>query len=196
MVKTEEIILGGLILGGGYLALRSMQQPDVPPPDDNDGDLPPPPDINTLNPVISARPLEGFAPLSVEFELEVDTATPRVTWSFGNGTTSTIINPNTIYTVAGEYYPTVRVTDAQGRRGNASFSKITVWPIQPVVFGVWILTMEGVTTLTPDEGTLAQLQARSTVEINGQLWNRSLRYWSTEAQRNEGLEMLRRYYNA
>jgi PKD repeat protein len=67
---------------------------------------------------------EGCMPLSVNFYNKSENAV-TANWDFGDGNTSTNINPAHIYTKAGAYRVSLKIADANGR--NANYSKdITV----------------------------------------------------------------------
>lgn len=62
----------------------------------------------------SAAPLSGPAPLTVEFE-DLSTGTPTSwTWDFGDGGSSTVQNPQHVYTLPGVYSVSLTVVNASG----------------------------------------------------------------------------------
>ncbi len=80
--------------------------------------------------VVSATPVSGNAPLRVRFNGEGsydDTAITVYTWSLGDGTVSSEMNPQHVYTQAGVYGVTLMVQDAEGLTDTASLT-ITVDP--------------------------------------------------------------------
>ncbi|MFC7548911.1 PQQ-dependent sugar dehydrogenase [Plantactinospora sp. GCM10030261] len=89
-------------------------------------------------PKISADPIAGNAPLTVQFSSagssDPDGDTLRYAWDFdANGTVdSRAANPTFTYPANGTYYPTVKVTDPTGRWAAATLP-LTVGPIAPVV---------------------------------------------------------------
>src|SRR6185369_4335211 len=72
--------------------------------------------------VASATPTSGFAPLNVNFSSagssDFEGATLTYNWVFGDGTTSTLANPNHTYSVKGVY--TARLVVSDGVKTNAS----------------------------------------------------------------------------
>ncbi len=83
---------------------------------------------------VTADPVSGTAPLSVQFNL-TPTGTPPFTymWSFGDGGNSTLQNPLYAYSVANTYNPTVSITNAGGT-STVSSPAITVnAPVVPPV---------------------------------------------------------------
>jgi PKD repeat protein len=72
--------------------------------------------------VASATPTSGLAPLNVNFSSagssDFEGATLTYSWVFGDGTTSTLANPNHTYSVKGVY--TARLVVSDGVKTNAS----------------------------------------------------------------------------
>ena len=77
----------------------------------------------------TATPVTGTAPLAVRF---TDTSTGSPTswaWSFGDGQTSTLRNPNHTYAAAGTYTVSLTVSNAAGQSGTETRTgMITVLP--------------------------------------------------------------------
>ena len=71
---------------------------------------------------ISARPLSGSAPLTVDFSGLGSGGTSPYTyaWDFGDGTTSTLQTPTHVYAVVGTYTASLVVTDASGATAMSS----------------------------------------------------------------------------
>jgi PKD repeat protein len=62
----------------------------------------------------AANPTSGYAPLDVQFS-DTSSGTPASwSWTFGDGTTSTLQNPVHTYRAAGTYTATLRVTNTAG----------------------------------------------------------------------------------
>jgi len=55
----------------------------------------------------------GCVPVLVQFQ-NISSGASNYLWDFGDGTTSTLLNPNHIYTTGGNYQVTLTVTDAAG----------------------------------------------------------------------------------
>lgn len=107
---------------------------------------------NLATAVISATPSTGVAPLSVTFDGSASTA-PNGTvnswmWSFGDGASGTGALITHVYTTAGTYQATLKVSDSTGALGEAATS-IVVNPSPPAApsnlsatatgtFGTWI----------------------------------------------------------
>ncbi len=85
-------------------------------------DLLPAPVVPTAT--ISARPLSGSVPLTVDFSGIGSGGAPPYTyaWDFGDGTTSTAQTPTHVYASAGTYTTSLTVTDATGATALASVS--------------------------------------------------------------------------
>lgn len=69
----------------------------------------------------------GCTPLAVNFSNQSINAT-QWSWSFGDGATSTLPNPQHVYTLTGNYFTTLIVTDATG-------CKDTISDMQPIIVG-------------------------------------------------------------
>ncbi len=63
-----------------------------------------------------AEPEEGVAPLEVKFTADISggAGQRKVEWDFGDGTTSSEVNPVHVYKKAGTYLATVQVSDSTG----------------------------------------------------------------------------------
>lgn len=76
----------------------------------------------------SATPLSGKAPLSVQFQ-DLTTGNPDTwSWNFGDGNTSSLQNPNHIYTTAGTYTVTLTASNASSSDSVTKTDYITVSP--------------------------------------------------------------------
>jgi len=108
---------------------------------------------NIANAVISATPSTGVVPLSVTFDGSASTAPHGTvnswTWSFGDGASGTGSLITHVYTTAGTYRATLRVSDSTGALGETATS-IVVNPLPPAApsnltatptgtFGTWIV---------------------------------------------------------
>ena len=77
--------------------------------------------------IIDANPTEGIAPLEVEFtgsNSTDDSGISSYEWDFGDGTTSTVMDPIHTFTEAGEYTVTLTVTDDGGLSNTANISVV------------------------------------------------------------------------
>ena len=85
--------------------------------------------------VASASPTNGLAPLRVQFSSagsgDADGQLQRYSWSFGDGGTSTVANPQHTYTRNGRFTAKLTVTDNRGGTGSASVT-ITVGNRAPI----------------------------------------------------------------
>jgi len=63
-----------------------------------------------------AEPEEGAPPLEVKFKAEISggSGQKKVVWDFGDGTSSSEVNPVHVYEKAGTYLATVQVSDSTG----------------------------------------------------------------------------------
>lgn len=88
------------------------------------------------NPVanFSVSSLQGCVPHNVQFTNTSQNAT-SYQWNFGNGNTSTLVNPGNVYTVAGIYTVTLTAIGANGAT-NAHSEQITVQPKPVAEFSV------------------------------------------------------------
>jgi len=89
--------------------------------------------VNTPPPVanFTATPTSGVAPILVSF---TDTSTGDITsrtWNFGDGSTSTAVNPTHTYSVAGTYSVSLTVTGAGGSntKTNSNFISVSSVPV-------------------------------------------------------------------
>jgi PKD repeat protein len=83
---------------------------------------------------VTADPVSGTAPLSVQFNLTA-TGTPPFTylWTFGDGGNSTQQNPFYVYSAANTYNPTVKITNVAGNVTVAGPTILVTAPIVPPV---------------------------------------------------------------
>lgn len=91
----------------------------------------------TVNPLptitISAIPREGCAPLPVSFSASSIPAPQNYSWNFGNGVTSILENPSTVYFNSGQYPVSLSITDVNGCSNSINEQNfITVHP-KPVI---------------------------------------------------------------
>ena len=70
--------------------------------------------------VATADVTSGFAPLTVEFtgaaSSDSDGTVAAFAWTFGDGNTSTEVNPTHVYAEAGPYTASLKVTCPEGRK--------------------------------------------------------------------------------
>ena len=79
----------------------------------------------------TANPTAGFVPLFVQF---TDTSTGTITsrsWNFGDGGTSSAVNPSHTYTETGTYTVTLTVTGPAGTDSEVKPGYITVYSVPP-----------------------------------------------------------------
>lgn len=75
-------------------------------------------------------PIEGFVPLSVQFN-DLSTGSPDIwAWNFGDETGSSIKNPTHLYTEAGEYTVTLTVTNSFGSNTRIQTAYVKVKDIE------------------------------------------------------------------
>ena len=81
-----------------------------------------------------ASPSAGAAPLYVQFT-DISTANgdniAGWSWDFGDGGTSTGLNPSHTYVVPGSYTVTLNVSTAAGSDGETKVGYITAAPVMP-----------------------------------------------------------------
>jgi len=114
--------------------------------------------------------VSGCPPFTVNFTNEsaaVPGSALTYLWDFGNGVTSTILHPNTIYTAAGTYMPTLIVSSAMGCKDTIShtvvvsasptavfdYSSITGCAPQSVCFNISSITNSTSLALDFQDGT-------------------------------------------
>jgi uncharacterized repeat protein (TIGR03803 family) len=82
---------------------------------------------------VMANPTTGVAPLTVNFSSSaVDSFGSPITswnWTFGDGSTSTAQNPSHTYTILGNFYPSLLVTNSNGLQVPGLVPSITVSPL-------------------------------------------------------------------
>jgi hypothetical protein len=115
----------------------------------------------------------------------------------GQSRTSNKSNETFSNVTPGTIYPTVRVIDALGFADSNSTSIVVPVPVSQdvYVYAIWQYFYNGRTVLTKDKGYLSQLKARSTINIGGQTYNRSLRYFTNESDRDATFKQLQEYFN-
>ena len=86
--------------------------------------LPAAPDAGT----ITADPVSGYVPLTVDFSSDSTGTGLTYYWDFGDGSTSTEANPTHQYTNPGTYTVTLTVTDSFGRQDTITIT-VTVNPL-------------------------------------------------------------------
>jgi gliding motility-associated-like protein len=87
-----------------------------------------------------ANKVNGCAPLTVQF---TSTSTGNPTsylWDFGNGNTSSLLNPSASYVNPGKYTVRLTVTNAAGTNQKTILNYIDVYPLPNVNFGSLKLT--------------------------------------------------------
>ena len=87
------------------------------------GGSPPPPTNQPPQVTISANPVNGSAPLAVNFTSNAsdpDGYIASYNWVFGDGNTSTHANPSNLYTSAGSFTARLTVTDNAGATASVS----------------------------------------------------------------------------
>ncbi|NJO25179.1 MAG: PKD domain-containing protein [Bacteroidia bacterium] len=87
----------------------------------------------------TASPISGCSPLVVNFQ-DLSTGSPNAwSWSFGNGSTSTLQNPTTTYFTPGTYTVRLTVTNVNGSNTLTRTGYITVFEPPSVNFQLLIL---------------------------------------------------------
>ena len=133
---------------GDAVAVGTILNDDLPP------NQPP-------NAVISATPVSGFAPLTVNFtgsgSNDPDGSIVSYAWTFGDGSSSSAQNPSRTYSTPGTYTARLTVTDDGGGTGSASV-QVTVTQNPAVVMHVGSITMALVSSSSGKS-------ARATVKI-------------------------------
>ena len=85
-----------------------------------------PPVVPTAN--FSASPLTGSAPLAVHFTDQSSGAPTSWLWTFGDGGTSTAVNPDHTYTAAGAYTVSLRAANGAGSNTLTRSAYVNVGP--------------------------------------------------------------------
>ena len=81
------------------------------------------PALSSTNATITTNPTSGSAPLSVNFKANVTLSSGSVSaynWNFGDGQTSTAVSPSHVYSNAGNFTPTLKITTSTGATASAS----------------------------------------------------------------------------
>lgn len=115
-----------LIIRGAHPAtIESSRLTTIPPI----GNCPEPPKFEPLAVLIDPSPSSGSIPLSVSFKSSVSGGiAPFVyAWDFGDATESSEVNPVHLYSTAGVFQATLKVTDTRGDTAQAS-AEITAIP--------------------------------------------------------------------
>ena len=105
--------------------------------------------ITVYQPVVadfSATPLSGTAPLTVTFTNQSTGDYTDLMWNFGDGITSTLINPTHTYGLAGAYTVTLQASGLGGTAGITRPNTITVY--QPVHADFSATPLSGTAPLT------------------------------------------------
>ena len=97
--------------------------------------------VNAYGPVVAAPTADvtcGYAPLNVAFTGAGSGGVPPYTyaWSFGDGATSTLINPSHSYLTVGNFTATLTVTDHLGHSGSSSIAISTTTRMEVAVQGL------------------------------------------------------------
>jgi uncharacterized repeat protein (TIGR02543 family) len=136
---TTAAVVGGAAAAGGAAVVIANKDDETPtvtqppatnPPVTNPPVIPTPPPPTTLGPVsdvaCQADPRQGRAPLRVSFSAQASGGTGvfNFEWDFGDGGTSTQVNPSHTYTTPGVYE--ARVVAISGDRRLVCSRSITV----------------------------------------------------------------------
>ena len=124
--RTNDWSAQGSQQGGGF-----QLSPNIPVYDNGvlvfgnepDGSGPPPPTNNDPNASVTTNRTSGDAPLEVSFNAsgssDPDGDNLSYSWNFGNGQTSTQVNPLITFNTAGSYQVTLTVSDGKGGSDTA-----------------------------------------------------------------------------
>lgn len=107
---------------------------------------------------------QGLIPLSIAFSSarssDSDGSIISVSWDFGDGTTSSLANPEHTYTAAGSYMATLVVVDDKGASSSASVQIVATEPIPPIAdasrstplsgTAPLVVTLDGTNSSDPD----------------------------------------------
>jgi PKD repeat protein len=111
----------------------------------------------------SATPLSGIAPLTVTFTNQSTTDYTDALWIFGDGITSTLINPTHTYALAGAYTVTLQASGLGGTDEVTRPNTITVY--QPVTADFSATPLSGTAPL------IVTFTNQSTGDYTDALWN-------------------------
>jgi PKD repeat protein len=110
----------------------------------------------SLSAVIRASTLSGTAPRLIHFRGDESYGAATYSWNFGDGTTSTQMNPSKIYESPGSFTVTLVVFDAGGESESATVT-VTIYP----PFDVTQPTFDACGSLTSDMLQIAYDTARN-----------------------------------
>jgi PKD repeat protein len=117
--------------------------------------------------VATATPASGYAPLNVSFSsggsYDPDGTVVRYSWSFGDGLSSTDVNPLHAYTSAATYTAKLTVTDSQGLT-NAMTLAINVLP-NPLLNTIHVGNIS-LSTITSGKSPNLSYQCVASVPVN------------------------------
>lgn len=88
------------------------------------------------NASFTAAPTTGCAPLVVSFNNTSTGTGLTYFWDFGNGVTSVLQHPSTVYLTAGSYTVKLRVKDASGNMDSVTYTNLVV-ASQPPTVSFW-----------------------------------------------------------
>ncbi|HUE83077.1 MAG TPA: endonuclease/exonuclease/phosphatase family protein [Pyrinomonadaceae bacterium] len=145
---------------------------------------------------ISATPTSGNSPLFVSFSSNAsdpDGSIASYSWTFGDGNTSTAVNPTNTYQSAGTYTASLTVTDNGGATASASVSisvsstqttanlKVLSWNI---AFGTgtdgltnWDRTASWIASMNPDLAGLCEMPSEQISNLLNLLSKKTGRTW-------------------
>jgi len=101
---------------------------------------------------VNASSLIGAAPFTVQFSAagseSLSGQTVQVGWDFGDGTTSTSLEPEHTFATPGTYTVKVSITDPNAGRTSASFTVVVTQTLEAVAVSKFAFSAELVETLT------------------------------------------------
>ncbi|MBK6945828.1 MAG: gliding motility-associated C-terminal domain-containing protein [Flavobacteriales bacterium] len=121
-----------------------------------------------VNAGFTAGILIGQAPLTVPFTNTTDPATATVSWSFGDGSTSTESDPEHTYLSPGTYTVILTATD----QGCTSFSSIQITVLPPFVGDSYLFVPNVFTPNGDAVNNVFQMQSVGITSLNMQIYNR------------------------
>jgi PKD repeat protein len=163
--STDSMVITGLYEGVTYhVAMKACDEVPNWSPLSNNGNLLIP--VTPVNPDFNADPLTGTAPLTVQF---TDLSTGNVVgwfWNFGDGSVSSVQNPQHTYSSAGSYTVSLTAWNTRDTQTVTRQSYISVNdPVETLVAAFSADPLTGIAPVT------VQFTDLSSGTVSGWLWD-------------------------